>query len=864
MAQKEVREIVVRVDTPGENGLKKLADGFGKMNRNISEGTSILKRFEQAYFRIAGLSFAGIGLGAIVQSLDAFQKLNDRLKQTEGSSEGASKALARLQDVASSTKSSVSDTSLIYTRMNQALGDLNLGSEAVLGVTQTLQNAFRAYGATAEEARSATIQLGQGMASGQLRGQELRSVMEASGLLAELFAKKLGIARGELLKWSEKNGGIKNEQILGALADGFDRVNELAGKLTPTVGESLTMALDKVKISAGKFNEELGLTKKLSQGLIFLGENIGTISVVLGTAVGVWGLYKGAILAAAAAHTLHTGALWLMNFAAGANTLTLTLMTVQLYKTAAASSIAQIALGPVGIAVGLISAGYVAWKMGADGAAQSQEKINERSAQGAELVGKNGDAMFRAANAQNKYLEAQNKSTSASDDMTMSQGRWRAEVEKNLSSSDRMKLALDKGVEALKNANAGTFNYAASLTRLNEEFGTKGNVEEYAKRLQALDIAKLTQEFNKGEISLIRFKKEYSDIVNGKSTSSLKQARGELAELNKEFEVEFRTGNVAGYAQALTNLKMDKLNRDLTEGRVSLLEVNKQMRDAALGDFNRQLADGSVNLNTYRSGTQALQLAQINEEWRAGVTDIYADNKAIVDTQDKFAPGAAFFTGTNAYITQAGTLSANVANMVTTTFGNLENTLVEFTKSGKFAFKDMAMAIIEDLNRIIIRSMIIRPLAQGILSGIGGAGAGASMESQNGLGASNPNLAAKGAYFNGKAAYFAKGGVVNGATPFSYGGGKPGVMGESGPESIMPLKRTASGDLGVQATPSNTNISINVMNTSDAQVETKTTTKSDGTKQIDFYIKKKLVESLTDGSLDKTMSQNYNLRRKGV
>lgn len=44
---------------------------------------------------------------------------------------------------------------------------------------------------------------------------------------------------------------------------------------------------------------------------------------------------------------------------------------------------------------------------------------------------------------------------------------------------------------------------------------------------------------------------------------------------------------------------------------------------------------------------------------------------------------------------------------------------------------------------------------------------------------------------------FAQGGIVRSATPFTFGGGQYGVMGEAGPEAIMPLQRGADGKLGV-------------------------------------------------------------------
>lgn len=44
---------------------------------------------------------------------------------------------------------------------------------------------------------------------------------------------------------------------------------------------------------------------------------------------------------------------------------------------------------------------------------------------------------------------------------------------------------------------------------------------------------------------------------------------------------------------------------------------------------------------------------------------------------------------------------------------------------------------------------------------------------------------------------FANGGIVSQATPFTFGGGKLGVMGEAGPEAILPVKRGKDGKLGV-------------------------------------------------------------------
>ena len=55
-----------------------------------------------------------------------------------------------------------------------------------------------------------------------------------------------------------------------------------------------------------------------------------------------------------------------------------------------------------------------------------------------------------------------------------------------------------------------------------------------------------------------------------------------------------------------------------------------------------------------------------------------------------------------------------------------------------------------------------------------------------------------GAFSGGRVTPFARGGVVSGPTNFAMRGGL-GLMGEAGPEAIMPLTRGADGRLGVQA-----------------------------------------------------------------
>lgn len=56
---------------------------------------------------------------------------------------------------------------------------------------------------------------------------------------------------------------------------------------------------------------------------------------------------------------------------------------------------------------------------------------------------------------------------------------------------------------------------------------------------------------------------------------------------------------------------------------------------------------------------------------------------------------------------------------------------------------------------------------------------------------------------------FADGGVVGSPTTFQMSGGKTGLMGEAGPEAIMPLKRGSNGQLGVQVQGGSGGMTVN-------------------------------------------------------
>ena len=120
----------------------------------------------------------------------------------------------------------------------------------------------------------------------------------------------------------------------------------------------------------------------------------------------------------------------------------------------------------------------------------------------------------------------------------------------------------------------------------------------------------------------------------------------------------------------------------------------------------------------------------------------------------------------------------DLIDFVADSMGDSFMSMVEGTKSVKDAFREMASDIVRELYRVLVVQQMVNS-AKTFLGGFfadGGAFSGGSQIQA-----------------------YADGGVVGSPTYFGMSGGKTGLMGEAGPEAIMPLSRGANGKLGVQA-----------------------------------------------------------------
>lgn len=146
---------------------------------------------------------------------------------------------------------------------------------------------------------------------------------------------------------------------------------------------------------------------------------------------------------------------------------------------------------------------------------------------------------------------------------------------------------------------------------------------------------------------------------------------------------------------------------------------------------------------------------------------------------------------------QARQLTVGIATTIGDGLTNAFTDVVTGTKNVAAAFRDMASSVLRDISRMIIQLLVFRTIS----SIAGGFLGGGRMPTATDVGPVQANgLFAKGAAFRrGSVVPFANGTVVGSPTYFGMSGGRTGLMGEKGPEAIMPLTRGRDGRLGVMA-----------------------------------------------------------------
>jgi len=265
----------IRFRETGARVIKRRIDEIGVAANNATRGIFLMQR---ALFVLGG---AGI-LRALTRQLDTLTNYENRLRLTASSAQNLEEVQTRLFQVARDSRTGFEAVADIYSRTALSVRELGISQAETLRFTESLSKATIISGASSREAHAALIQLGQGMASNTLRGDELRSVLEQLPFVADVIAKSLGVTRGELRELGA-DGKISAETILEAFRNAEAEIDQLFANTVPTISQALSVANTNWLEFLDSLDDATDGSAKLAKAIIVLSENIGLILGTLGS-----------------------------------------------------------------------------------------------------------------------------------------------------------------------------------------------------------------------------------------------------------------------------------------------------------------------------------------------------------------------------------------------------------------------------------------------------------------------------------------------------------------------------------------------------------------------------------------------------
>ena len=312
------------------------------------------------------------------------------------------------------------------------------------------------------------------------------------------------------------------------------------------------------------------------------------------------------------------------------------------------------------------------------------------------------------------------------------------------------------------------------------------------------------------------------DIVSGKLTGlnesqkqRLKQLATEVDRLNAVKKANEENLKLAEY---ISNLQRENAN--------VAASLDADVIGAGLGDKARERMREQLNIEReflekredlqrrYQSGDIANQedYDRYNQELDKALAERLDKYRSHYDQLDELQGNwlAGAQNGLANWVDTSSDYYTQVSDLVGNTLDGLVDNMADALSGNKADWASWANSVLNELQKVLLRAIMVNTLKSagdsgwfGSLGGMfgssvaGAASTGGATPSGAYTGAASQLKFAKGGVMDSPDLSRFRNGVVNSPTMFAFAKGA-GLMGEAGPEAIMPLTRTADGNLGVR------------------------------------------------------------------
>ncbi len=380
--------------------------------------------------------------------------------------------------------------------------------------------------------------------------------------------------------------------------------------------------------------------------------------------------------------------------------------------------------------------------------------------------------------------KARQQATFEADDLNLPSGQYEKYI--NLAVEGERKLEALRKSKPHKGSKTEEEKTADTYEKL-----IKQQKEQIALDGQNTELAKAKYQISQGELQTLTASQKQTLLQNAALIDQQK-IRQQIA----SYEANLADSNAS--ARASNNAELVGYGQgSLTRGRMQeMLKIREEFEQKNV-EIQRQYQGGEISESLYKQEV-ALNKKYLDERLR--------DQEGYYSASDAMRNdwNAGFAEGLSNWMDTASNYADQTASLVSNTMSGFVDTLSVALSGNKTSWVDWSKSVLQSMQKVILNAMLVNSI-----KGLGGAGfmsmfsggASAGAGDAGGLFSSgafdNLTLNAKGGAYASEGLSAYSNSIVNTPTYFAFAKGA-GLMGEAGPEAIMPLTRSADGSLGVR------------------------------------------------------------------
>lgn len=354
-------------------------------------------------------------------------------------------------------------------------------------------------------------------------------------------------------------------------------------------------------------------------------------------------------------------------------------------------------------------------------------------------------------------------------------------------------------------AEAKKTSTAASSAQSKAERAAASTAEQYARKMAdlsvAIDVQRVRATEGEKASELYAASHQAGTKWTDEQRKAIQASSAELAKWTQKADE-----NVRKQREQADALK------DLTEAaRKFRDEATLTTETAGMSDRHRSRFDETQQIDRVFAKAGGDKSTQAVIARREALDALDKKYKAIAAAEADWMSGVS--RGYANWFDEISNVSGTVSDGVKTTLDSAFSNVTSMLEGNKVSWKSWGISVLQIIEKVALQMAVVSAMGGGSSgSGIfgsligsvgsffgGGAGASASTGTAVSSYGSSFQFNAKGDVYNSPSLSAFSNGIVRNPTMFAFAKGGAGIMGEAGPEAIMPLTRAPDGSLGVRA-----------------------------------------------------------------